>query len=83
MSGRSFLDVRDTDMLRCFLDSCQKWVEANEDNFRAALKLSPSDELSIKMMFENQECWLYEPVRRVRFALVQQIESNEALEEAQ
>ena len=34
--------------------------------------LSSSEEFLIKVVFEGEECWLYEPVRGVKFNLVQQ-----------
>jgi len=68
-SGRCFFDVCEKDKIFSELDSWQRWVEGHEDNFRTALGISASEDLSIKMMFGDQECWLYDPVRNKRFAI--------------
>jgi hypothetical protein len=36
---------------------------------RATLKISKSDPLTIKLMFDGSECWLFEPDKGIRFEL--------------
>ena len=71
-SGHCFFDIRDCARIFADLDNWQKVVEDNEANFRAALKMLSSEELSIKMMFERDECWLYEPSKHARLSLTLQ-----------
>jgi len=68
-SGACFSDIVSCDKLFEELASWEEVVRANETNFRTALRISKTDPLLIKLMFEDQECWLYEPVRKVRFQL--------------
>jgi len=37
--------------------------------FREALNILLREELSIKMMFASDECWLYEPTKRTRLSV--------------
>jgi hypothetical protein len=76
-SGRCFFDVRDGDRIFAYLDYWQRLVEANEQEFRSALGISLGEELSIKMMFEDSECWLCDPVRGVRFGITLQQRHND------
>jgi len=69
-SGRCVSDVLNTDKILVSLENHQKLVEANEMRFREALNLAPSEELSLKLVFDNDhECWLYEPNKQARFTL--------------
>ncbi len=76
-SGHCFFDVCDTDKIFAHVDNWQKQVEANEPSFRAALDISPSEELSIKMKFEKGECWLWAPAKGVRFAVTSRQMDNQ------
>lgn len=68
-SGTCFYDIINCDKLIETLTEWEEWVKANEGSFRVALKISGADPLSIKLMIEDQGCWLYEPVRKTRFQL--------------
>lgn len=69
-SGRCVSDIIDNDRIIASLDYNQKLIEANELSFREALNLAPSEELSIKLIFDNDhECWLYEPNKQARFCV--------------
>ena len=68
-SGICFTDLATCDKLIEDLASWEKLVKVNETSFRAALNISESEPLTIKLMFEGLECWLYEPDRKVRFQL--------------
>jgi len=68
-SGNCSFDVCDTDKIFAYLDYWQRLLEANEKVFRSALAIPLGDEFSIKMMFQNRQCWLYEPVRGVRLGI--------------
>lgn len=69
-SGRCILDVRDADRIFSSLENYQKVVEVNEMSIREALELSPCEELSLKLIFDNErECWLLEPNKRARISL--------------
>jgi hypothetical protein len=73
-SGQCFSDLVDGDKIFAELSHWQKLVEDNEVNFRTALNLSPPEELSIKMAFDNDGhgCWLYEPTNHARLLLTLQ-----------
>jgi hypothetical protein len=71
-SGRCLDDIVTCDKIFVGLASLQKVVEDNEGSIRGALNVSPSEELSIKLMFGNDEYWLYEPTRHVRLSLLPQ-----------
>jgi hypothetical protein len=51
----------------------QEVVRSNAVRFRAALNWPSSKELSIKMIFEDRDCWLYEPTTRSRVSLTIQL----------
>lgn len=68
-SGICVSDVMACDKLVEDLASWEELAKANETSFRNALKISESDPLAIRLMFEESECWLYEPNRGVRFQL--------------
>jgi hypothetical protein len=68
-SGTCLFDVINCDKLIATLTEWEELVRANESSFRAALKISENDPLSIKLMIEDQGCWLYEPARKTRFQL--------------
>jgi len=71
-SGHCSVDICDADKIFADLDYWQKLVEANEQAFRSALGIPLGEVLSIKMMFEDRECCLYEPARGVRFRIMLQ-----------
>jgi len=61
-----------------------RWQEiavSNATSIRAALNWPPSEELSIKMMFEGRECCLYEPTTGKRLSLNLETEGPRALQE--
>jgi hypothetical protein len=68
-SGRCVSDIRAGDQILTELANCQKLLEGNEGNLRVALNMSPTEDLSIKMIVENDGCWLYEPTKHVRLSL--------------
>lgn len=68
-AGNCLLDVVDCDKIFALLAYWQKMVEENEANFRSALKMSPSEELSVKVVFQKNSCYLYESTRRARLLL--------------
>lgn len=60
-SGDCFDDRTNCDKIFEELAYWERIVLDNSARFRAALNWPPSDELSIKMMFVDRECWLCEP----------------------
>ncbi len=68
-SGHCSQDILDCDIVFAKLSEWEQLATANESSFRTALKISSGDPLSIKLVIEEQGCWLYEPNRRVRFHL--------------
>jgi hypothetical protein len=60
-SGDCSEDRSNCDKIFAELASWQDVVKRNAAHFRAALNWPPSKELSIRMMFEDRDCWLYEP----------------------
>jgi len=68
-SGACLSDIVSYEKLIINLSYWEKLVISNEINFRTALRISKSDPLLIKLMFDDQECWLYEPIRKVKFQL--------------
>jgi hypothetical protein len=68
-SGHCSQDILDCDIVFAKLSEWEQLVTANEGSFRAALKISPGDPLSVRLVIEEQGCWLYEPNRKVRFHL--------------
>jgi hypothetical protein len=68
-SGDCIDDRINCDKIFAELTYWQGVVESNAARFRAALSWPASDELSIKMMFEDRDCWLYEPTTGSAIAL--------------
>jgi hypothetical protein len=68
-AGRCLQDVLDCDRIFAELDRWQQIVEENEVGIRSALNVPPSEELWVRMKFEEGGCWFYEAVRNVRIAL--------------
>lgn len=68
-SGECFYDIISCDKLFATLIEWEELVKENEGSFRAALKISGTDPLSIKLVIEDQGCWLYEPERKTGFQL--------------
>ena len=68
-SGDCFEDRSNCDRIFAELTCLQGVVRSNAARFRAALNWPPGKELSIKMMFEDRNCWLYEPTTGSRFSL--------------
>ena len=56
-----FEDRRNCDKIFVELAYWRDVVISNAARFRAALDWPRSKELSIKMLFENRDCWLHEP----------------------
>ena len=78
-AGRCLQDLLDCDQIFAELDRWQQIVEENEVAIRSALNLPPSEELWIRMKFEEGGYWFYEAVRNVRIALhTQERASGEA-----
>lgn len=71
-SGDCFDDRRDCDKIFAELSHWQGVVKNNAARFRAALNWPQSRELSIRMMFEDSDCWLYEPTTGSVIALTVQ-----------
>jgi hypothetical protein len=67
-AGRCLQDLLDCGRIFAELDRWQQIVEENEAAIRSALN-APSEELWIRMKFEEGGCWFYEAVRKVRIAL--------------
>jgi hypothetical protein len=65
-SGRCFHDIIDSDKIIHKLTEWEETVKANESNFRAALKISAHDTFTIKLIIEDQGCWLHDPIRKTR-----------------
>jgi hypothetical protein len=59
-SGDCFEDRRNCDKIFAELADWQDVVKSNAARFRATLNWPRSKELSIRMMFEDRDCWLYE-----------------------
>jgi hypothetical protein len=68
-SGDCFEDRSNCDKIFAELAYLQEVVRSNAVRFRAALNWPSSKELSIKMIFEDRDCWLYEPTTRSRVSL--------------
>lgn len=60
-SGDCFEDRSNCDKIFAELGYWRDVVKSNAARFRAALNWPLSKELSIRMMFESRNCWLYEP----------------------
>jgi hypothetical protein len=71
-SGDCSEDRSDCDKIFAELAYWQEVAKNNAARFRAALNWPASEELSIKMMFEDRECCLYEPTTRRRLSLTVQ-----------
>lgn len=71
-SGDCLDDRTDCDKIFAELTYWQEVLKGNAANFRAGLNWPPSKELSIKMLFEDREFWLYEPTTRSGFSLTLQ-----------
>lgn len=68
-SGDCFEDRSNCDKIFAELASLQGMVRSNAVRIRAALNWPSSKELSIKMIFEDRDCWLYEPTTRSKISL--------------
>ena len=68
-SGDCSEDRTDCDKIFAELACLQEVVRSNAVRFRTALNWPSSKELSIKMIFEDRDCWLYEPTTRSRVSL--------------
>lgn len=68
-SGDCFEDRSNCDKIFAELTFLQELVRNNAARFRAALNWPTSKELSIKMIFEDSDSWLYEPTTRSRLSL--------------
>jgi hypothetical protein len=68
-SGDCSEDRTDCDKIFAELACLQEVVRSNAVRFRTALNWPSSNELSIKMIFEDRDCWLYEPTTRSRVSL--------------
>lgn len=68
-SGDCSEDRRDCDKIFAELKYWQEIAKSNAARFRAALDWPPSKELSIRMMFDDRECCVYEPTTRSRISL--------------
>jgi hypothetical protein len=73
-SGYCFFDLCDVDRAFADLDNRQRQVEANEASFRTALSIPLPQELTIRMIFADDGCWLYEPTKHARITLTIQQE---------
>jgi hypothetical protein len=71
-SGDCSDDRRDCDRIFAELAHWQSVVKNNAARFRAALNWPRSKELSIRMMFDHRDCWLYEPTTGSVIALTMQ-----------
>jgi hypothetical protein len=79
VAGRCLQDQLDCDRMFAELDRWQQIVEENEASIRSALNVPSSEEVWIRMKFEEGGCWFYEAVRKVRIALhTQERASDEA-----
>jgi hypothetical protein len=83
-SGDCFEDRSYCDKIFAELAYWQGVVKSNAARFRAILNWPQSKELSIKMLFEDRDCWLYEPTTERAIALTVEQEAggkaNENLE---
>jgi hypothetical protein len=68
-SGDCFEDRSNCDKIFAELAYLQELVRSNAVRFRAALNWPSSKELSLRMIFEDRDCWLYEPTTRSRVSL--------------
>lgn len=68
-SGDCLEDHSNCDKIFAELTYWQDVVRTNAAQFRVALNWPASEQLSIKMMFEGRDCWLYEPVTGSRIGL--------------
>jgi hypothetical protein len=68
-SGDCTDDRRDCDRIFAELAHWQDVVKNNAARFRVALNWPRSNELSIRMMFDHRDCWLYEPTTGRKIAL--------------
>jgi hypothetical protein len=71
-SGECCEDRTNCDKIFSELASWKKMVTSNAAAFRTALSWPLSKELSIKMMFKDRECCLYEPTTGTRISLTLQ-----------
>lgn len=75
-SGQCFDDRVASDRILGHLAYWQKVVEDNTANFRTTLSIPSSEELALRLTFENEDWWrapiLYSPVKQARLLLVAQ-----------
>lgn len=66
MCGDCIFDIKETDELMNKLTVLEDWVRTTESNIRAALNLAKDEKLFIKIGFNGQQCYLYEPDKNIK-----------------
>lgn len=68
-NGSNICNLLKEDKLQKNLSDYEMLIKNNEINFREALNISKDETLNIKMFFSDQECYLYEPKKKVKFSI--------------
>jgi hypothetical protein len=69
-AGNCSFDTINADRTLANFVEWQGLVIENRDKFYKAMELTESDEATIKLIFEEDGCWLLEPNRNIRFNLI-------------
>lgn len=70
-NGSNICNLIKEDKLQKNLSDYEMLIKNNEINFRKALNISKDETLNIKMFFSDQECYFYEPKKKVKFSINQ------------
>jgi hypothetical protein len=66
-SGDSIDDVRSADYVLRYLEKWEADVKNSAEQFYLKANVPVSEDLQVKMMFDEDNPWLYEPVKKIRF----------------
>ena len=68
-SGDCMFDIKNTDKIFFDIENWESIVKGNEERFFEGAKIDKNQILTIKLNFDQKECYLYEPDKKIRFNL--------------
>jgi hypothetical protein len=68
-SGDCMFDINNTDKIFFDIENWESIVKSNEERFFEGAKIDKNQILTIKLNFDQEECYLYEPDKKIRFNL--------------
>ena len=66
-SGNCMFDIINTDKIFFNIENWESIVKSNEVRFFEGAKTDKNQTLTIKLIFDQKECYLYEPNKKIRF----------------